>query len=203
MNGDPYRTPQPTDRRVINRSGQAPQRAEEQPQPQPVREEPPKTQPRSSVSYRSDPPSSDKKSRKGLVWTLSIILIFIVLAVAGWLVWSSANKNGSTGIDAGKYQAVFLTNGQIYFGKLSAYNEESLKLTTGYYPQAKETDEATTSKTAAATTSGGIQLIRLGDEVYGPENEIFISKDQVLHYENLKSDSKVSQLIDQNEKAKK
>lgn len=194
MNGDPYRSPQPADRRVINRSGQAYQRAEE---PQPVKEEAPapKTMPRSSgASYRQEP---EKRSKKGLVWTLAVALLVVVLAIAGWFMWSNA-QNGATGINSSRFQAIFLNNGQIYFGKLSDFNDTSFKLTNIYYPQAQSTGEEEENSTQDA--SSGIQLIRLGDEVHGPESEMFISKEQVLYYENLKSDSKVSQLIQQNEK---
>lgn len=194
MNGDPYRSPQPADRRVINRSGQAYQRAEE---PQPVKEEAlaPKAMPRSSgASYRQEP---EKRSKKGLVWTLVISLLVVALAIAGWFMWSSA-QSGATGINTSRFQAVFLNNGQIYFGKLSNFNDTSFKLTNIYYPQAQSTDKE--EETSTQNAQSGIQLIRLGDEVHGPESEMFISKDQILYYENLKSDSKVSQLIQQNEK---
>lgn len=200
MNGDPYRTPQPADRRVINRSGQPAayqQRADEQPQQ--TNDEPPRMAPRSTGAGRSATP--EKSSKKGLWWTLGTLAL-VALLVGGWFVWSSS-RSADTGIDSSKYQAVFLTNGQIYFGDLHPYNDEYLRLTTGYYPQAKASDNPDSEKTTQPTANAsGIQLIRLGDEVYGPENEIFISKKQILHYENLKPDSKVSQLIEQNEKSK-
>jgi Flagellar basal body-associated protein len=194
MNGDPYRAPQPADRRVINRSGQASQRAAEQPQP--LKEESPTLTPRSSGSNRAT--NEDKKSsKKGLLWTLVILLLVAAIAAAGWFVWSNS-KNGNDGIDSSKYQAVFLVNGQIYFGDLYDHNDEYFRLTTGYQAQPKTTNSGDTEE--AAPNDSGVQLIRLGDEVYGPENELYISKKQILHYENLKSDSKVTQLIDQNEK---
>lgn len=151
--------------------------------------------PRSSgASYRQEP---EKRSKKGLVWTLAVALLVVVLAIAGWFMWSNA-QNGATGINSSRFQAIFLNNGQIYFGKLSDFNDTSFKLTNIYYPQAQSTGEEEENSTQDA--SSGIQLIRLGDEVHGPESEMFISKEQVLYYENLKSDSKVSQLIQQNEK---
>lgn len=195
MNGDPYRSPQPTDRRVINRSGQAyQQRAEE---PQTVKEEAPKTSPRSSgPSYRQEP--EQRSSKKGLIWIIAIAAVVIALVVGGWLMWSNS-QSGATGVNSSRFQAVFLVNGQIYFGKLSDFNEKSFKLTNIYYPQAQTTESEKTDATTP-DASGGIQLIRLGDEVHGPESEMYISKEQILYYENLKSDSKVSQLIQQNEK---
>ncbi len=195
MNGDPYRNaPQPADRRVINRSGAvSPRPAEE---PQPVREEVPHAAPRSS--RRSEHDSSDKKSNKGLLWTIVIILAVVALAVVGWLFWSNS-KNAATGIDTSKYQAVFMSNGQIYFGKLSDFNDASLKITNIYYPQAQTTEE-TSTKTDVQSEQSNIQLFRVTDGVHGPEDQMIITKSQVLYYENLKSDSKVTQLIEQNEK---
>lgn len=195
MNGDPYRAPQSADRRVINRSGQAYQRTEEQSQPEKVEQQ--KTAPRSSGSHRSTP--EKKGSKKGLLWAVGIALLVVIVAFIGWFVWSNA-KSADTGINTSRYQAVFLVNGQIYFGKLADANEKSFKLTNIYYPQAQSTAGDAAEETDTQTQSGGIQLIKLGDEVHGPESEMYISKDQILYYENLKDDSKVTKLIEQNEK---
>lgn len=195
MNGDPYRNAsQPAERRVINRSGAASRPVEE---PQPVREEAPQSAPRSSRHASHD--SSDKKSNKGLLWTIVVILAVLVAVVVGWVIWSNS-KNAATGIDSSKYQAVFMSNGQIYFGKLSDFNDSSFKITSIYYPQAQSTDETSTSKTDVSDSQSNIQLFRVTDGVHGPEDEMVITKSQILYYENLKSDSKVTQLIEQNNK---
>lgn len=195
MNGDPYRNAsQPAERRVINRSGAASRPVEE---PQPVREEAPQSAPRSSRHASHDSP--DKKSNKGLLWTIVVILAVLVAVVVGWVIWSNS-KNAATGIDSSKYQAVFMSNGQIYFGKLSDFNDSSFKITSIYYPQAQSTDETSTSKTDVSDSQSNIQLFRVTDGVHGPEDEMVITKSQILYYENLKSDSKVTQLIEQNNK---
>lgn len=194
MNGEPYRgTPQPADRRVINRSGAVSRPTDE---PQPVREEEPKLTPRVSSARREEPAKEERKSRKGLLWTIIIVLAVIILGIIGWTVWSNS-KGADTGIDTSKYQAVFMSNGQIYFGKLSAFNDESLKITKVYYPQAQAT--GTTDEETDNNDQSNIQLFRVTDGVHGPEDQMIIMKDQVLYYENLKSDSKVTQLIEQNE----
>ena len=41
-----------------------------------------------------------------------------------------------------------------------------------------------------------VQLIKLGNELHGPEDQMQITKDQVLFWENLKADGKVSKAID-------
>lgn len=209
MNNDPYRgAPQPADRRVINRSGAASPsspayRAADEPQSAKDEASAPTSSPRSSHSRRAERDDSRPKSHKGLLWTLIIILVIAVIGAIGWFVWSNA-KTSATGIDTNKYQAVFLSNGQIYFGKLESFDSEYFRLTTGYSAQTATTaDDAETTSGSAAANNSDVQLIRLGDEVYGPENAIFITKQQVLHFENLKDDSKVTQLIDQNEAGKK
>src|SRR5690606_14462575 len=104
MNGGPYRAPQPADRRVINRSGgaapsgsqsstsAAPRQADES---FAISDEPFRASSRPQEPYQ---PPAEKKSKKGIIWTL-IILIIGLSAFAGWLVWSNAKSN-VTGIDS-------------------------------------------------------------------------------------------------------
>lgn len=125
-----------------------------------------------------------------------IVAGIVVLGVVGWFVWSGMNSGG-TAIDSSKYQAVFFTNGQVYFGKLHAFNNGYMKLTDVYYLQSQQSTDG--SKNPQATSSdqnNNVQLIKLGDEIHGPEDEMVISKDQMLFYENLKPDGKVAQSID-------
>lgn len=195
MNGDPYRgASQPAERRVINRSGAAPRPSEE---PQSVREESPTSVPRSSGgSRRVERDDSPRRSNKGLIWTIVIALLVIILGVVGWMVWSNS-KNATTGIDSSRYQAVFMSNGQIYFGKLASFNDDSFKITSIYYPQAQATGEAG-EETDVTTEQSNISLFRVTDGVHGPDDEMIIMKSQILYYENLQENSKVTQLIEQN-----
>ena len=118
----------------------------------------------------------------------------IALGVAGWLAWSA--MGGGTAIDGSKYQAVFFTNGQVYFGKLQAGRDGYMKLTDIYYLQSQSSkEEGSGNPQETATDQNNVQLIKLGDEIHGPEDEMIISKDQVLFYENLKPDGKVAQSI--------
>lgn len=191
MNRDPQRTPQPADRRVINRSGAAYQRTEEPRVAGDVSSETSTPVSRGTGGYSQTP---QKRSVKGLVWTLVTIVLVAALAVTAWMFFSS-NRSGTTGIDTSRYQAVFLANGQIYFGKLKDFSDESFQLTEIYYPQAQKSDSE-----EEATAQTNIQLIPLGGEVHGPENKMFITKSQILYYENLKADSQVTKHIEQNEK---
>lgn len=60
-----------------------------------------------------------------------------------------------------KYQAVFLSNNQVYFGKLTKLNSEFFSLTNPHYLQEGDTKE-------------DHKIVRLGDEFHKPENVMYI-----------------------------
>lgn len=192
-----FRVPRPEDRRVSSSRPVPAHRAAEEPTPA---KEVPVTASRASAPQRHAAPQ--KKSKKWL--TLPIIVIAILLlAAAGWFGWSQLRSAGPA-IDSNKYQAVFFTNGQVYFGKLSSVDKEYLKLTDIFYLQSQQTPEATDSENPQTTSTkqDNVQLIKLGNEVHGPEDKMVISKDQVLFYENIKTEGKVAQSIQNYKKTK-
>ncbi|MBH2007597.1 hypothetical protein I8H83_03270 [Candidatus Saccharibacteria bacterium] len=168
-------------------------------------------EPRAASSHRatSSPRQNIKEEKsllKRLLWPLVIAVVVIVLGVGGWFAWSSTRGAAVNTIDTSKYQAVFFTNGQVYFGKLQLAGGDYMKLTDIYYLQnnqqtAAEGEDANNPQ-QASTDQSNVQLIKLGDEIHGPEDEMIISKDQVLFYENLKTDGKVAQSIDQHKGSK-
>lgn len=87
-----------------------------------------------------------------------------------------------------QYQAVFLTNGQVYFGKLSGVNSEYVVLKNIYYLQ--EDNQNLQNQTQAAEQPN-LKLIKLGSELHGPEDEMFIERDKVIFWENLKNDGRI------------
>ncbi len=91
------------------------------------------------------------------------------------------------------YQAVFLTNGQEYFGKLSA-SGGWLKLTDIYYLQTSQPLQATDSGTSPDLNQN-IQLVKLGSELHGPQDVMYIGRKEVLFWENIKDDSRVVDAI--------
>lgn len=140
---------------------------------------------------------NDEKSKKWLPWVIVAVVIALAAGLGGWLVYKNSTV---TAIDPNKYQAVFFTNGQVYFGKLQHHSSEYMKLTDIYYlqtPQETTTEEKSTNPQQTTDQKSDVQLIKLGDEVHGPEDEMIISKNQLLFYENLKSDGKVAQTIEQ------
>lgn len=149
--------------------------------------------------HQAPSPSRAKKPKSIRGITLAVVVAVLAIAAAfGFFFYRSLSAQP---IDTNKYQAVFFTNGQVYFGKLEQLDGGYMKLTKVFYLQTKNdtASEQTDSKNPQKTTTstGDVQLIKLGDEVHGPVDEMVINKEQVLFYENLKGDSKVSKSIDE------
>lgn len=80
-------------------------------------------------------------------------------------------------INQHEYQAVFLVNGQVYFGKLTGADSRYYYLRHVYFLQS-----GSTSRTTGATQQ---VLIKLTKEIHGPEDLLVINQQQVLYIENL------------------
>ena len=129
---------------------------------------------------------------------LVVAAIVIVVATLLSVLWYQSTMGAN--IDSSKFQAVFFTNGQVYFGKLQTLNGNYMKLTDIFYLQTKTTDASGNPQATSAQGTNDVQLIKLGNEIHGPVDEMIISKDQMLFFENLKSDGKVAQSIEKYQK---
>lgn len=126
----------------------------------------------------------------GKYWMVKkiIFLVIVVVAFVYWIygqqIWMSMQVSG--------YQAVFLSNGQVYFGHLSA-SGRWLKLTNIYYlhvPQSTQSADQQLQQTQQKP-----ELVKLGNELHGPQDVMYIEKDKVLFWENMKDDSQVVKAI--------
>lgn len=167
------------------------------------------------------PSKSSKKS--GLKSKLPIIIIVLLLLAAGGLayLWQSESKQakgqadkvaqleseqaaqatkvtelekqleerkettGEVNIKKEQFQSVFLTGGQVYFGKITNISETQVTLTDIYY-----------------LSEDGAALHKLGEEVHGPEDVMYIERSKVDFWENLKTDGEVAKAIDEYVKSK-
>lgn len=95
-------------------------------------------------------------------------------------------------IDKSKFQAVFLTSGQVYFGNIVSANEDFLDLKNIYYLSVNRQVQPEQS----ADKQASVSLVKLGCELHGPTDQMIINREQVTFWENLKTDGQVSQAID-------
>lgn len=142
---------------------------------------------------------------------LIVVILALSIALISYLFLATSNlnfKNYKTvkpnGIDIDKdaYSAVFLSNSQVYFGKLKDANAQFMTLTDIYYLQFNPELQQGDSGVAADTVkSSDLALIKLGDEIHNPEDQMILNKDHILFIEKLKTDSNVVKAIEE-DKAK-
>ncbi|HEY2003522.1 MAG TPA: hypothetical protein VGH44_00205 [Candidatus Saccharimonadia bacterium] len=124
---------------------------------------------------------------------LAILLIIVSVVVLGWFGNKAlAALTSDGGVKGKQYQAVFLTNGQVYFGKVSHVDSSYVKLTDIYYLQVQQQVQP---KDNSSSQQPQVSLAKLGGELHGPEDVMYISRQQVLFWENLKNDGKVVKAI--------
>lgn len=153
--------------------------------------------------------SDGSKSQSISIKTLGIILLIIAVLAGGYYLLTNKNvvsldgdkKTEEKKTENTQYQAVFLTNGQVYFGKLTDDGGNYVKLTDIYYLQSK--DQSVQPKDAKAADQSNLTLIKLGKELHAPADEMNISRTQVLFWENINDDGKVKQAIDEYKKSNK
>ena len=172
-----------------NRGGQAPQPNSGQ-----------QSAPEGAPSAPSAPAASRKKTReKSSLWVKITKLTFIILlfsatilaiALIGYLVRGSKNKE-STYVDSSKMQAVFLNGGQVYFGNITSLNTNYIRLSNIYYLRVNQQVQPGQTQ----TNSNDVSLVKLGCELHGPTDEMLINREQVIFWENLKTDGQVGKAV--------
>lgn len=130
--------------------------------------------------------------RVGAVVLLFCITVLIAAVVALLAVGGSPNQ--SKYIKSDKYQAVFLTNGQVYFGHIKNINSDFINLSNIYYLQSSGSNSSTASPT---TANNNVTLIKLGCELHQPYDQMLINTSQVSFWENIQSDGQVGKGIAQ------
>lgn len=136
-------------------------------------------------------PSSSLKavynSKKIIVTIIGIIVLVLIVVFSGRQLISNS---GDGYFIADGYQAVFVNNGETYFGKVGSINSDILVLEGVYYlqdqqplqfgPQPKESELA---------------LVKLGSEIHGPQNQMIIPMKSINYIENLKETSAIVRAI--------
>jgi len=132
---------------------------------------------------------------------IGIIVVVLVIVAGAWYIFAKTDLTGGANVvlkDSGSnisdYSAVFLTNGQVYFGKVYQDNSETVDLRSIYYLQVNS-DSSTlqngSNSSSNSSANNQVSLVKLGNELHGPNDRMLINKQQVLFTESLKNDSKV------------
>lgn len=121
---------------------------------------------------------------------ITLLLIIGAAVVVGIVLGTSRVVKFTVGAQEEPYNAVFLDNGQVYFGKVSDKKSTYVRLTDVYYLQSKQVPEG----------QADVTLVKLGSELHGPKDEMQILRDHVLYIEELSSSSRVVEAIKEYEK---
>jgi hypothetical protein len=128
------------------------------------------------------------KKLSKLAWVVIFVAILIIIAL-GFVLKNKFSNNSIVDVDKSAYQAVFLSNGQVYFGSISKMDKDFITIKDVYYLQAVQSLQGSTAQNQP------FSLVKLGKELHGPTDTMYINRSQVLFYENMKDDSSVVKSI--------
>lgn len=134
--------------------------------------------------------------KNGKSWGLLAIVLLAVIA-AGYVMFMAPQTDATA--KSNVYQAVFLVNNQVYFGKLMNQNSQFATLKDIYYLQVNQTIQpvqAPAKGQPAPQANPAINLVKLGAELHGPTDEMRINRDQILLVEDLRTDSNLVKAIE-------
>jgi len=125
--------------------------------------------------------------RRIFVMLLVLIALILVVLVARTQLFRAGittlfAPSAAEAIDRNAYQAVFLTNGSTYFGKLQPQGDVWFLLSDVFYLSVPD-------------QSAPPQLIKRGSEAQGPKEPMIVPTSQILFIENLRDDSQIVALI--------
>lgn len=154
------------------------------------------------------PAGGAKNSSANNSWFKGLGTLILVLLIIGGGIYLIASYTGLGGsllpkpLLQANWQAVFLTNGQVYFGKIVKIDKDYLVIKNIYYLQVvtqplQTSQQGQAAGAEAAETEQRLTLIKLGNEIHGPTDQMVINRDQVVLMEDLKDDSRVVQSINE------
>lgn len=127
---------------------------------------------------------------KKLLIPAAVVAAFVLVLVGAWKFGMIESLLGG---GTGSYKAVALTNGMSYFGKVKNQNDNFITLTDVFYLRVKASNDPKVATLPASQRD--LELIKLGNEIYGPQDEITLNRRAILSIEGLKADSKVLRAI--------
>src|SRR3989344_2703164 len=120
------------------------------------------------------PAPHGKKRIKGMAWQRVIMFVLllgitvVILAAAGLAVYGGTTQE-SKYLKEGNLQAVFLNNGQVYFGGITNLNSRYVRLSNVYYLRQSDSPQPD-KNSGTSNANSNLSLVKLGCEIHGPED---------------------------------
>lgn len=145
--------------------------------------------------------SKKPKTKTGLKKFLPIVGIVVAVLLIPLFLFLLKNKTdqepnlvAENDVNASLYYSFFLDNGQVYFGKIRSISETEIVATNIYYLQTAQNESLNPND--QTTEEPRFNLVKLGKEIHGPTDELFINRAKLLFYERLRKDSKIVESIE-------
>jgi hypothetical protein len=149
------------------------------------------------------PPKGTKRRRShtklvkafyiGFLISIAILLLAMVLSIA--FAKDNDYKEGKY-VNDDKLQAIFLNGGQVYFGHISDLNTKYLTLNNVYYLRVNQQVQPEQQSSQQQPGPNDISLVKLGCELHGPEDTMVVNREQIIFWENLKTDGQVTKAVE-------
>lgn len=123
-----------------------------------------------------------------------LVLAALIIALTALYLGIGGSNDEQKYVDKKKFQAIFLNGGQVYFGKVRSLNNKFITIDNIYYLRVNQ--QVQPNQSTAKTSDQDVSLAKLGCELHGPTDVMVINRDQVLFWENLKSDGQVTKAVD-------
>ena len=136
----------------------------------------------------------EKKQSKKKLWVVLGLAMTVILVLLGYYLWQNGFSVRVPELLGGNpvYQAVFLANGQVYFGQASNLNANYVTLKDVYYLQVNQNLQS-----GGAQSQQQISLAKLGaGELHLPKDEMKINRDHIIFIEDIRDESQVIQAIE-------
>ena len=135
-----------------------------------------------------------KKSRDWMKGTFAIMLVSLTIITLGTVYLLHSNPSEAKYVNGKTTQAIFLQNGQVYFGHIKAISQKYIELQNIFYLNNPSSNGNNASNNNSSTR---LSLVKLGCELHGPTDRMVINQEQVTYGENIRTDGKVAKAIQQ------
>jgi hypothetical protein len=137
---------------------------------------------------------------KGLI---TVLVIIVLVLVAGFIVdrytsislFGEENAAPVSGMTYNKdsYYAIFLSNGQVYFGKVTKTDLKYTTIEDIYYLQVSNPLQQVPP--TGEQQQSQLSLVKLGQELHSPNDFMQVNNDHIIFVEELKNEGKVVEAI--------
>ena len=131
------------------------------------------------------------KNKQGvsIINTILIVLIVFCTTASGFFYISSVRHN----LFDTSFQVVVLDTGEVFFGTVEKNSKRTIELTNVYYLPIDATDLFIPQ----INSSESFSVIKIGNELHGPEDSMYITKAHIVFIQNLKEDSRIVAAIEE------